>query len=77
MQKNSFFGVYGVDGGDVLVKTEKIDIQFETSENTNTETAEIPLLISLLSITMCVFAYDIFRKEKEKKRKLLFLLSYK
>ena len=64
-QKNSFFGVTGVHGEDVLVRTEKIDIQFETSENTNTETAKISLLISLLSITICVLTYNMLRKRKK------------
>ncbi len=62
--KDSFFGVEGIDEG-VLVKTEQIDIQFETSENTTTETSGITLLISVLSMSLSVLVYDIFRKRKK------------
>ncbi|MCG3221071.1 MAG: hypothetical protein H7641_06785 [Candidatus Heimdallarchaeota archaeon] len=60
-EKDRFFGVAGVDGG-VLVKTEKIDIQFETNTNTTSETAGITLIISILGISVSVLVIDIFRK---------------
>ncbi len=63
-QKSSFFGVTGKNGG-VLVKTEKIDIQFETNTNTTSETTGNTLLISVLSISLGVLVFDIFRKRKQ------------
>ena len=62
-QKSSFFGVTGINGG-VLVKTEKIDIQFETNANTTSETTGNTLLVSVLSISLSVLVFDIFRKRK-------------
>ncbi|MHA1200207.1 MAG: hypothetical protein ACTSQF_12850 [Candidatus Heimdallarchaeaceae archaeon] len=50
-EKDSFFGVSGVNGG-VLVKTEQIDIQFETNAEPTDETSGILLLMSVL----CLFS---------------------
>jgi len=66
-QKDSFFGVTGVHGGGVLVKTEKIDIQFETPTSSISKTTGITLLISVLSMSLSVLVYDIFRKGKKGK----------
>ncbi|NPD89314.1 MAG: hypothetical protein HGN29_11360 [Asgard group archaeon] len=63
-QKNEFFGVTGIDGG-VLVKTEKIDIQFETSENTETESTETSILFVILSLSVCVFVYGLVKKRNQ------------
>ena len=60
-EKSSFLGVTGRDGG-VLVKTEKIDIQFETVTETTDETSGILLLISVLSLLSTVFVCNKFRK---------------
>ncbi len=64
-QKSSFFGVTGVHGGDVLVKTEQIDILFETNTNSTSETAGITLLISILGMSLSVLVYDILRRRKK------------
>ena len=62
-EKSSFFGVTGKTGG-VLVKTEKIDIQFETPPETS-ETTGISLLVSSLGVLSCTFIYTLIRKRKK------------
>jgi len=64
-QKSSFLGVTGVHGGNVSVKTEKIDIQFETPTNTS-KTTGITLLMSLLGMSLSVLVYNNIRKRKGK-----------
>ena len=63
-QKSSFMGVTGIHGGDVLVKTEQIDIQFPTNTNTS-ETTGITLLLSILGISLSILVHDISRKRKK------------
>ncbi len=63
-EKESFFGVTGTDGG-VLVRTEQIDIQFETYPETS-ETNGLTLLISALSFSLIALIYDIVRKKKKR-----------
>ncbi len=62
-EKIRFLGVYGVDSG-VLVKTEKIDIQFETNGNSTPETTGNTLLISILGISLSALVYFVFRKHR-------------
>ncbi len=63
-EKSSFFGVTGIHGGNVLVKTEKIDIQFETPSNTS-ETTGMTLIVSLLAVSVSVLMLIIFKKRKK------------
>ncbi len=63
-QKSSFMNVTGIHGGDVLVKTEQIDIQFPTNTNTS-ETTGITLFISMLGMSLSVLVYDILRRRKK------------
>ncbi len=64
-QESSFLGVTGIHGGDVLVITEKIDIQFETPTSSTSETTGITLLISVLGMSLSVLVYDIIRRRKK------------
>ncbi|MCK4896120.1 MAG: hypothetical protein KAS47_04880, partial [Candidatus Heimdallarchaeota archaeon] len=64
-EKESFFGVTGVTGG-VLVRTEKIDIQFETNPETS-ETNGLTLLISSLSLSLVVLLYSTIQRGKKRK----------
>ncbi len=64
-EKDSFFGVTGEVGG-VLVKTEQIDIQFETNTEPTDETSGILFLISVLSLLSSVYVYKTIRKRKGK-----------
>ena len=64
-EKASFFGVTGVTGG-VLVRTEKIDIQFETNPETS-ETNGLTLLISSLSLSLVVLLYSTIQRGKKRK----------
>ena len=61
-EKDNFFGVTGESGG-VLVKTEQIDIQFETELETE-ETSGMTFFTVLVGISFCIVMYSIFRKRR-------------
>ncbi len=61
-EEDSFFGVTGVTEG-VLVRTEKIDIQYETELETE-ETSGLTIFTVLVGISFCVVMYSIFRKRR-------------
>ena len=63
--KSSFFGVDGLGDG-ILVKTEKIDIQFGTNTNTTSETNGLSILTSILGITLSMFLFIRYRKNQKK-----------
>ncbi len=63
-QKSSFMGVTGVHGGNVLVKTEQIDIIFPANPNTS-ETYGIDLFISIIGFSLCVVVHRLFMKRKK------------
>ncbi len=64
-EKESFFGVTGTVGG-VLVRAEKIDIQFETVTETD-ETNGMTIFITALSLSLIVLMYSTIRREKRRK----------
>ncbi len=63
--KNSFFGVDGLGEG-ILVKTEKIDIQFGSNTNTTSETNGMTILTSILGITLSMLLFLRYRKKQKK-----------
>ena len=61
-EKSNFFGVSGIDGGNIRVKTEKIDILFETKDTS--ETSGISIIMSILSLLSIMILSDIMRRIK-------------
>jgi choloylglycine hydrolase len=64
-QKSSFMGVTGVHGGNILVKTEQIDIIFPTNTNTS-ETSGIVFSFSIIGLSLYVLVHRLFKKRKSK-----------
>ncbi len=62
-EKNSFLGVYGVDGG-ILVKTEKIDIQFSTNTTPKTDDTNITLIAGVIGVSFYATAYTLFKRRR-------------
>lgn len=60
--KNSFLGVYGVDDG-ILVKTEKIDVQIETTTPSSPASTDFPFVTVILCTSLCALTYAILRKK--------------